>query len=145
MSQTSLGQYGVGDGSFQAAGGEAGIKQLAFDFYDIMSTKARYESIFTMHSRDINLSIDRLACFLCGWMGGPKLYRKYFGPISIPQVHEHLKISNDEKGLWLDCMQEAVDKQNYVPEFKRYLMHQLSLPAEVIRQHCAMKMMNVKN
>ena len=128
--------YGNGDNSFQAAGGESGIHRLVTDFYHIMSTQEKYHVIFQMHKRVIEESIDRLERFLCGWLGGPRLYREKYGPINIPQVHGHLVIQSQEKDLWLSCMNEALKLQPFEESFKQYLMEQFAIPAERIRAQC---------
>ena len=129
--------YGFGDASFQAAGGEAGIRQLVNAFYDRMGSDARFETIYSMHPPDKSLSRDKLATFLCGWLGGPRLYQEKYGGISIPAVHQHLAIGESERDQWLQCMSEAIDEQAYQPDFKQYLLMQLSKPAEMIRRSSA--------
>ena len=81
--------YGVGDASYQAAGCEAGVRQLVNRFYDRMSSDTRFATIFALHPEDIDMSRDKLARFLCGWLGGPKLYNEKYGRISIPRSEEH--------------------------------------------------------
>jgi hemoglobin len=123
-------QYGVGDASYQAAGGEAGIRKLVDDFYDVMDQHPNARKIRNMHPEDLTVSRDKLARFLCGWLGGPRLYAEKYGPIMIPQVHGHLEIGRNERDAWLFCMQEALEKQSYATMFKIYLMEQLYVPAE---------------
>lgn len=152
MAQLSLNEFGQGDASFLAAGGEAGIRKLIDCFYDCMRDNPKYRRIWDWHphsSDSSNLvdgddhikeqSRDKLASFLCGWMGGPKRYQEKFGPIHIPQVHMHLSVTSVERDMWLDCMREALEMQEYSADFKSYLIEQLSRPAEVIRQVCAPK------
>lgn len=86
-----------------------------------------------MHSKDLSQSRKKLAYFLSGWMGGPKLYAEHFGSINIPQAHKHLAVGVAESEAWLLCMQKAVDDQPYAESFKVYLMQQLRVPAERIR------------
>ena len=87
--------YGHGDATFRAAGGEQGIRQLVDSFYDIMSEKPQYERIFRWHP-DPHEARDKLARFLCGWMGGPRRYHEKYGAISIPKVHAHLAVTLDD-------------------------------------------------
>lgn len=126
--------YGVGDASFQAAGGEAGIRHLVETFFDRMGSDTRFATIYGMHPEDINILRDKLARFLCGWLGGPKLYNEKYGSISIPRVHLHLAIGSTERDQWLTCMAESVAEQPFEPSFKRYLMEQLYVPAEAVRR-----------
>ena len=122
-------QFGRGDASFQAAGGKTGILELVKAFYRVMNERGDASVIRAMHPNDLTESIDKLARFLCGWMGGPKLYSEKYGGIAIPPAHAHLPIGKAEKAAWLTCMACALEEQNYAPEFKTYLMVQLAVPA----------------
>ena len=90
-----------------------------------------------MHPEDEATSRDKLARFLCGWLGGPKLYHEKYGSIGIPRVHAHLAIATDERDQWLTCMAETVAEQPFADDFKQYLMEQLFVPAEAVRRRCA--------
>ena len=129
--------YGTGDASFQAAGGEAGIRQLVDKFFGHMGTDERFATIYAMHPEHKDVSRDKLARFLCGWLGGPKLYNEKYGAIGIPRVHAHLAIGTAERDQWLTCMTETVELQPFADDFKKYLMEQLFVPAEAVRRRCA--------
>ena len=130
-------QYGIEDASFQAAGGEAGIRQLVNAFFDRMGSDVRFSVIYDMHPEDKDVSRDKLARFLCGWLGGPELFQEKYGGISIPRVHEHLDIATPERDQWLTCMRETVAEQPFDEAFKTYLMEQLFVPAEGVRRRVA--------
>ncbi|WP_036229043.1 group II truncated hemoglobin [Marinobacterium jannaschii] len=125
--------YGSGDTSFQAAGGEDGIRRLVDAFYDQMEQLPQASKIRAMHPTQLNESRDKLARFLCGWLGGPKLYREKYGPIRIPAAHSHIDIGIEERDAWLLCMEKALQSQPYADGFKSYLMEQLFVPAERCR------------
>lgn len=127
-------EYGQGDATFVAAGGEEGVSQLVDTFYDVMETLPEARHIRAMHPDDLTLSRQKLSYFLCGWMGGPRLYMQHFGSINIPKVHMHLTIESEERDAWMLCMKTALDQLNYPESFKEYLMEQLFRPAEMIRQ-----------
>jgi hemoglobin len=129
--------YGTGDASFQAAGGEKGIRTLVDNFFDRMGSDARFAPIYAMHPDDKEVSRDKLARFLCGWLGGPKLYSEKYGAIGIPRVHAHLAIATAERDQWLTCMTESVAEQPFADDFKKYLMEQLFVPAEAVRRRCS--------
>ena len=129
--------YGTGDTSFQAAGGVAGLRALVDNFFDRMGSDERFRTIWDMHPDDKETSRDKLARFLCGWLGGPKLYHEKYGSIGIPRVHAHLPIGADERDQWLTCMSESVAEQPFAEDFKVYLMEQLYVPAEAVRRRCA--------
>ena len=128
--------YGSGDASFQAAGGEAGVRQVVEMFYDLMDSREVARGIRAMHPQDLSVSRDKLATFLCGWLGGPRLYQVKYGSISIPGVHAHLNVDAAARDAWLTIMAEAVAAQAWAEEFKDYLMRQLAVPAERVRVVC---------
>jgi len=130
-------QYGVLDASYRAAGKEAGIRKLVDEFFGRMGNDDRFGTIWDMHPDDKEMSRDKLARFLCGWLGGPKLYREKYGSISIPRAHEHLAIATPERDQWLTCMAETVAEQPFDEAFKIYLMEQLYVPAEGVRRRIA--------
>ena len=133
---TQLHRYGEEDASFRAAGGEDGIRRLVDDFYEWMDELPEARRIRGMHPTDLSTSTDKLARFLCGWLGGPKRYHEKYGSISIPGVHRHLPIRSDERDAWLTCMERAIAQQRFADDFKRYLLEQLGVPAERIRRAC---------
>ncbi|WP_191601745.1 group II truncated hemoglobin [Marinomonas algicola] len=126
--------YGKGDSTLRAVGGHKGLHQLVEDFYLTMSTQSEFKKLRDMHPTDLKLSIDKLYCFLSGWMGGERLYSQKYGSISIPQAHSHIDVGYEDKKMWLDCMAIALEKQAYPKELIRYLLIQLEIPAERIRQ-----------
>jgi hemoglobin len=128
--------YGTGDASFRAVGGEPGIRELVVAFYRFMDALPEARTIRAMHPDDLEISVDKLARFLCGWLGGPKRYQEKYGSISIPGVHRHLPVTARERDAWLVCMQRAIEERPYPADFKRYLLEQLAVPAERIRQVC---------
>lgn len=128
--------YGEGDATFRAAGGEAGIFRLVNTFFDLMRDTPAYREIWDMHPQDKEVSRDKLARFLCAWTGGPRLYREKYGPISIPPAHAHLKIDARLRDGWLACMGEALQACGYPEDFREYMLVQLGVPAERVRQAC---------
>ena len=105
--------YGTKNQSFLAAGEFEGLFKLVSDFYEVMETESFAKTIREMHPQDLQESIDKLARFLSGWLGGPKLYQKKHGSISIPGVHKPFVIDMPEHNAWLKCMELALVKQDY--------------------------------
>jgi len=132
MSSQQNRRFGDGDASFQAAGGIEGIERLVEDFYHFMDTLEEASTIRAMHAEELTEVKDRLARFLCAWLGGPKRYSEKYGPISIPQFHARWPIGEDESNAWLQCMEHAIARQPYSPEFAEYLLTQLRVPASRI-------------
>lgn len=132
MSTQQPRRFGEGDASFQAAGGIEGIERLVDDFYHIMEEIDEAAAIRAMHAEDLTEVRDKLARFLCGWLGGPKRFAEKYGPISIPQFHTQWPIAENESSAWLLCMEKAIARQPYTPEFAEYLLRQLHVPASRI-------------
>ena len=126
--------YGVGDASYRAAGGIDGLRRLVDDFYRIMGESPAFAELRRMHPESLDASRDKLACFLSGWLGGPKLFAEKYGPIVIPSFHARWPIDEAGSRAWLDCMAAAVARQGYAPAFAEYLMAQLRVPAQRIVQ-----------
>ena len=137
METSEIRPYGTGDASFQAAGGIEGLRNLVDDFFDRMGSDERFATIWNLHPDDKAISRDKLARFLCGWLGGPKRYQEKYGAIGIPHVHAHLPIGVAERDQWLTCMSESVEEQPFADDFKVYLMEQLYVPAEAVRRRSA--------
>jgi len=125
--------YGVGDSSFQAAGGESGLHALVDQFYSNMDSDPEAQVIRQLHAPNLDSARDKLARFFCGWLGGPRRYQEKYGAISIPGVHQRFAIGSAEKDAWLSCMQRAVNEQPWEDAFKRYFMQQVAIPAERVR------------
>lgn len=129
--------YGIGDSSYRAAGELAGLVKLVDSFYDFMEALPEAKIIRELHPSDLLESRKKLAYFLSGWLGGPRLYAENYGGIAIPSAHKHLPISYEERDAWILCMQKAVEEQPYKESFGVYLIEQLRVPAERIRAVCS--------
>jgi hemoglobin len=134
---TETPQYGDGNATFQACGGEVGIRNLVDAFYDLMTTEEKFANLRSMHPSDLAISRDKLARFLCGWTGGPRLYTEKYGSITIPGAHAHLRVTATERDQWLTCMASALALQPYPESLVKYLLAQLWVPAERIREACS--------
>ena len=132
--QTNKYGYGIDDSSYKAAGELAGISKLVDAFYHYMNTLPQARAIREMHPADISESSKKLAYFLSGWLGGPRLYSQFYGGINIPGFHRSFAIGAEERDAWLRCMQHAIADQPYADTFKSYLLAQLRFPAERIKQ-----------
>lgn len=126
--------FGERDASYLAAGGIEGLRQLVDDFYQLMDSDPAAESVRSMHPPSLEAARDKLACFLSGWLGGPRLFSERYGSISIPAFHAQWPIDEAQSEAWIMCMQQAVARQPYSPEFAEYLIRQLRVPASRIVQ-----------
>ncbi|MEH6389400.1 group II truncated hemoglobin [Pseudomonas profundi] len=127
-----MAHFGEGDASFQAAGGYEGICQLVDDFYQIMDGSEGAADVRRLYPEDLSEARDKLTRFLCGWLGGPRLYLERYGQISIPAFHARWAVNEAERDIWLSCMADAIERQDWSGAFKEYLMTQLRVPADRI-------------
>lgn len=77
---------------YQEAGELAGITRLVDEFYVNMDTLPEAETIRSMHPEDLTESRKKLTYFLCGWLGGPKLFPQHIWANQhsrIPQTVSH--------------------------------------------------------
>jgi hemoglobin len=126
--------YGVGDASYQAAGGIEGLRRLVTEFYRVMDEQPEAAQLRSLHGESLELASDKLACFLSGWLGGPKLFSEKYGAIALPAFHAQWPISEQLSQSWLNCMAQAVALQPFAPTFAEYLLAQLRVPAQRIVQ-----------
>ena len=135
---SKAGEYGHGDATFQAVGGETGVFKLVNTFYDIMDSATEAIKIRAMHGDDLSVSRDKLFRFLCGWMGGPKLFRERYGAIDIVSAHSHFAVDKSDRDAWLWAMSEAIKTQGYPQPLADYLLKQLTVPADrILAKHLA--------
>ncbi|MFP6848986.1 MAG: group II truncated hemoglobin [Pseudomonas sp.] len=126
--------YGVGDASYQAAGGIDGLRLLVGDFYRLMDEQPEAAALRRLHGANLELASDKLACFLSGWLGGPRLFSERYGSIALPAFHAQWSINEQLSQSWLSCMAQAIALQPYTAEFAEYLLSQLRVPAQRIVQ-----------
>ena len=126
-------EFGQGNSTLVAAGGEAGVQQLVVDFYYYIDNEPEAATIRAMHSVDLTESQQKLTTFLIGWMGGADNYVERYGQMNLASAHCHLDIGLAEKKAWLMCMQKALDAQPYDELLKRFIIVRLSFPAEICR------------
>ena len=130
-----MNEYGYVNGAnlYLAAGELAGITSLVDDFYSNMDTFPEARVIRNMHPEDLTESRKKLTYFLCGLLGGPRLYIEHYGGVNLPEFHRQFSIGTDERDAWLFCMERAISVQPYEASFKEYLLARLRIPAERIR------------
>ena len=118
---------------YRASGELAGITSLVDVFYSNMDRFPEARVIRKMHPEDLTESRKKLTYFLCGVLGGPRLFIEHYGEINLPDFHSQFPIGYDERDAWMFCMQHAIAAQPYKASFKEYLVARLSIPAERIR------------
>ena len=113
--------------------GEAGIRELASAFYDIMDSTPEVAKLRRMHARDLAPMKEKLAEYLIGWMGGPPLYAEKYGSVCMTTPHEPYHIGPEERDQWLLCMDKALEQTGASDELKAMLKVPLFRIADAVR------------
>ncbi len=122
--------------AFKMLGGVNGVRALVNCFYDIMDEVPEARRIRDMHREDLGPTCENLTLFLCGWLGGPPLYKEKYGSIDLTNLHGSLEIGVAERDMWLSCMEKALDRQAVEDDLKKYLLERLRKPAGKICSWC---------
>ena len=125
--------YGNDLSPYCAAGEFAGITSLVDAFYANMDTFSEARVIRKMHPEDLTEARKKLTYFLCGVLGGPRLYIDHYGGVNLPDFHSQFPIGTEERDAWMLCMQHAIAVRPNEASFKEYLLARLWIPAERIR------------
>lgn len=96
---------------YQQLGGEAGVRQLADRFYDIMASDPRAAELLAMHPQPLTQIRQKFFEFLSGWLGGPPLFEQNYGHPRLRARHLPFRIDIAMRDQWLLCMYQALDQQ----------------------------------
>lgn len=122
--------------AFNVLGGLQGVRTLADNFYDIMTNMPEAQKIRDMHPADLATTRENFALFVCGWLGGPPLYKEKHGAIDLTKLHALLDINEAERDMWLSCMAQALDQLEIAEEMKDFLLERFRRPADKICDWC---------
>jgi len=120
---------------YERIGREAGVRRLVASFYDFMDRLPEAQTIREMHADDLDPMIEKLTCFLVGWMGGPEHYRERYGRVIIPAAHQQFPIDRDARDQWLLCMRCALEAIDAEPDLIDLLMPPFAEMADMCRSH----------
>lgn len=102
---------------FGILGGESAVRALVDAFYDRMDVDEAYAGIRALHPPTLDSSRDKLAWYLCGWLGGPQRYVERFGRPRLRARHLPYAIGRSERDQWLACMRAALGDAGVEPGF----------------------------
>lgn len=122
--------------AFERLGGLEGIRALVNTFYDIMAELPKAQTIREMHPDNLGPTRENLTLFLCGWLGGPALYKQKHGSVNLTGIHARFEINIPERDTWLRCMQLALDRQQIESELAASLLDRFRVPAGRICSYC---------
>lgn len=124
---------------FEAVGGEDGMRELMYRFYDIVYT-SDIHNFFPQDKEEFDIVKEKNTKFFIQICGGPKVYNEAGDtPLDDYMIHVHDDFSITEKARteWLGCMREALatvdmdekikeDFWNYVEKFSKLTVNSFS-------------------
>ena len=122
--------------AFDLLGGVEGVRALATCFYETMSSLPEAQRIREMHPKDLRPISEKFTLFLCGWLGGPALYKEKYGSLDLTGLHALLQINEADRDMWLFCMELALEKQDLDEDLQKSLLKRFRVPAEKICNWC---------
>ncbi|NOR23493.1 MAG: globin [Desulforhopalus sp.] len=134
-----------GKEAFSMLGGVEGVRALANCFYDIMEELPEARMIRDMHPENLGPTRENLTLFICGWLGGPSLYKEKHGSVNLTDLHALLEINVTERDIWLSCMERALEKQPIENDLKKYLLERFRIPAGKICSFCQQQFQRMPN
>jgi hemoglobin len=107
---------------FQLIGGEVGVQRLVEAFYDITEREPALARLRALHAPDLGPMRARLADWLTGWMGGPRVYaQRHPGRPCIVSAHASFPIDAQMAQDWMEAMRRAFDETGVGPELRAML------------------------
>lgn len=123
--------WGDADTPYEAVGGEAGLRALAWAFYDVVEESAPV--IERMLPADRTETRQKLFEFLSGWTGGPPIYWETRGHPALRMRHAPFAIDTVGAEEWIRCMDEAADRVGLDAPVRTFLVTELGRAARQLR------------
>lgn len=123
---------------FQAIGGEEGMRDLMYTFYDLIY-ESDIHNFFPQDREEFDKVKEKNTKFFIQRCGGPKVYDDESGGADLNEymihVHDDFSIPEKARVEWLGCMREALNRYdidealkqdfwNYVEAFSKLTVNQ---------------------
>jgi hemoglobin len=123
--------WGDEDTPFEAIGGDAGVRALAWTFYDVVDESS--PTLRAMLPRETTVSRQKLYEFLSGWTGGPPLYWERRGHPALRMRHAPFPIDEHAADEWTRCLSMAMDRLGVAVDLRAFLARELGRAAHQLR------------
>ena len=109
---------------YDEIGGDEGVHRLVETFYNIVETDETAKKLHILHLRGNGIANSKLEqhLFMSGFLGGPKLYLEKHGQANLKTMHEHVKVDDESKDIWLSCMEKAMIAVSITEDIQQKLM-----------------------
>ncbi len=122
---------------FDQLGGIEGVRALVDRFYDLMELEPEFARLRALHPPTLDVTREKFAWFLTGWLGGPDLYIERFGHPRLRARHLPFPIGVDMRDQWLACMGLAMAEigaaGGFTPQMQARLMASFANTADHMR------------
>ena len=122
---------------YEWIGGEGRVRELVDRFYDLTDLEPAYAALRAAHGSTLQDARDKLAWFLCGWLGGPDHYIERFGHPRLRMRHMPFSIGILERDQWLACMDQAMGESGVDPVLRERLKNSFFQTADWMRNRGA--------
>lgn len=116
---------------YESIGGDAGVRRLAWAFYDVVETTAPV--LEAMLPPDRELSRQKFYEFLSGWTGGPPLFWERRGHPALRLRHAPFPIDDVAAEEWVRCLDEACRQVGLDEPIHLFLVTELGRAARQLR------------
>ncbi|RJG50669.1 group II truncated hemoglobin [Motilimonas pumila] len=121
------------DTAYDLLGGEAGVRALANEFYDIMESAPEAADLYAIHPLPLDTIRQKFFEFLSGWTGGPGLFEEKYGHPRLRARHLPFKVDCKMRDQWMFCMNKALDNCVQHPELRENMRASLDQLASHMR------------
>lgn len=118
---------------YELLGGEQGVKELCYEFYNVMNELPQAQTIRNMHAEHLEDIQEKLFMYFSGWLGGPPLYQQKYGTVCLTEPHAKFPIGAAERDQWLLCMDKALERVGASDEVIQMLKEPVYRLADFIR------------
>ena len=120
---------------FHRIGEEQTIRSICYAFYDTMENEPFAQPLRSIHSDDLTDAREKLYLFLVGWLGGPPLFERQYGPPRFRQRHLAFDIDTSLVSQWLFCMNKALSTVPLTPRDRDQIYQRLTQLAHHMTNH----------
>jgi len=107
---------------FEAVGGEDGMRELMYSFYDIIY-ESDIQNFFPQDREEFDKVKEKNTKFFIQVCGGPKVYEEETKGQSLDDymihVHDDFTIDENARVEWLGCMQKALENYDMDEDIKQ--------------------------
>jgi hemoglobin len=115
--------------------GPAKLRAIIQAFYPLVRQEPLIADLFP---EDLSETMNKQEAFMTGFLGGPPLYHRYYGPPMLRARHLKFPITPERARAWFACFADAVNTVALEPEVRDELLqavarmaaHMVNTPTE---------------